>query len=287
MTINRGGKNITLPCRICMPCRVNHAQEWTFRIQSEMKFAKTAHFLTLTYDDENITRNDLGYGVLVKKDFQKFLKRLRFNIKRMEDDLIKELPPNSFTRFPPVRYYLVGEYGEESYRPHGHAIIFNVPKSILEQIQQIWKHGFVKVGTVTTSSIRYVTKYITKWDSRDLDIKELTPPFNLMSLGLGGKYVNEESIEYHSRIGNSAVIRKGEQIIKLPSYYKNKVHNLEDFKTALRLHREKKEFKQFVENQEQKMIDKIISEGGDVYNHLLNEEKALLYKLSSHKRNKL
>ena len=61
-------------------------------------------FITLTYDDENIPWD----GSLNKQHFQAFMKRLRWHNKEKK-----------------IRYFHVGEYGEQLSRPHYHALIFN------------------------------------------------------------------------------------------------------------------------------------------------------------------
>ena len=78
-----------------------------------MDRASSVRFLTLTYSDENIERNDQGYGILVPDHTKEFWKRLRKYQSRHSNKKI--------------RYYLVGEYGgSENMRPHYHAIVFNL-----------------------------------------------------------------------------------------------------------------------------------------------------------------
>ena len=62
-------------------------------------------FITLTYNDENLPNPP----VVSKREAQLFIKRLR-----------KLLYPKLF------RYYIVGEYGDKSNRPHYHALLFGV-----------------------------------------------------------------------------------------------------------------------------------------------------------------
>jgi len=222
-----------VPCGKCMPCRINNAQDWRFRLEQEMEVCSSAHFLTLTYRDGDLTRNDLGHPVLVKSDLQKFWKRLRKHIKTTEYEEIKNLPQNTAIEIPQIRYYAVGEYGEETKRPHYHAIAFNIPSSVIARLAETWKHGHVKVGTVTPASIGYVTKYVTKIDTRDMEALELTPPFNVQSQGLGANYVNDETREYHSRVASLYTINKGDKRQRLPRYIQNKIHVTEQQRAIL------------------------------------------------------
>lgn len=112
-------------------------------------------FITLTYDDKHLPPG----GTLVKKDFQDFMKRLRF-------------------KFSPrrIRFYQCGEYGETTSRPHYHACLFNldftdkVPYSgrdgvtlyTSETLEKLWGKGFATVGAVTFDSAAYVARYIMK-----------------------------------------------------------------------------------------------------------------------------
>ena len=97
-------------CGQCMPCRLNKKRIWTHRIMLESYEYSDNTMVTLTYDDEHLPRLDDGRGTLVPKDFQDWLKRFR-----------KAVEPRR------VRYFGVGEYGDQLWRPHYHVILFNYP----------------------------------------------------------------------------------------------------------------------------------------------------------------
>lgn len=88
-----------------MPCRLNRRRLWTHRLLLEQLKHGDSCFLTLTYDEKHLPEG----GSLVPKHAQDFLKRLRSktNLK--------------------LRYYLVGEYGEDTERPHYHVALFGYP----------------------------------------------------------------------------------------------------------------------------------------------------------------
>lgn len=73
------------------------------RLLLEMRRYEYSYFVTLTYSNLTLPRNENGVPTLSKSDLQKFFKRLRKRI--------------SF------KYFAVGEYGEDKGRPHYHAII--------------------------------------------------------------------------------------------------------------------------------------------------------------------
>lgn len=159
---------MTVPCGKCLACTINRKREWKIRLLRELEDWKQSSFITLTYNNETLPIGE----TLIKKDLQDYLKRLRYYL---GDNKIK--------------YYAVGEYGDNYYRPHYHAIIFG--SNDKELIEKSWNKGFVYVGNVTHDSIQYVTGYITKklWGQFGKDVYgDRLPPFNLMSQGLGKSY---------------------------------------------------------------------------------------------------
>lgn len=125
------------------------------RIVDEGKNHVYKWFLTLTYAPDNLPK----FGSLRKRDVQLFQKRLR---KARPDDRI--------------RFFTVGEYGEEGDRPHYHQVVWGTDfpdkkkhsmsgddtlwKS--EELNQLWGHGFCTFGRVTYESAAYVAGYVIK-----------------------------------------------------------------------------------------------------------------------------
>lgn len=288
-TMRQGGQNVTVSCGQCMACRVNHAQSWKFRILAELKNSTSAHFITFTYADKYLTRNDLGYATLQKQDLQKFFKRLRRFKERHDAKIIEELPDKyQFVKSNAIRYYACGEYGaeENTLRPHYHAIIFNIPLNILLILNKIWTFGNIQIGTVTPASVGYVTKYITKMDSRDTDQKELTRPFNLMSKGIGKSYCTQENIAYHQLQGN-LTSRTTKYREKLPDYLISKVHDLNDPGVKVRLHRQKSYIQFKMEVAKRKNEKELQNNGVDLHQHYEQERKNTIDKLTNTKKRKL
>lgn len=218
---------IPVPCRKCPPCLAKRSNGWIFRLLQHDKVASTALFITLTYSNEAFTRQSgritpKGYLTLYKRDFQLFMKQVR-----------KAMPaPRKRTRNEPmtpldyqnvIKYYAVGEYGSTTYRPHYHAIIFNVPREIIEQK---WQHGSVHCDLVNGSTVAYTTKYMHKGKLIPVHQNDdRLPEFSLMSKGLGLSYITDEMAHYHqSDTSRNYVTGEGGVKIPMPAIYRQKLY---------------------------------------------------------------
>ena len=170
-----------VPCGKCLPCQKKRRSEWSLRLEHEYLFSESALFITLTYSDPHLPRTKEGYSTLNKKHVQDYIKRLRNeNVKYVTKTLgcsKKEVK----LRSRPLRYYAVGEYGSKTRRPHYHLILFNMDVENIAPVKNQWKYGMSDVGTVTSASINYVTKYMFKQFNRKTDKR--IPPFSIMSKG--------------------------------------------------------------------------------------------------------
>jgi hypothetical protein len=205
--VYKGRANV--PCGRCAGCLMARRNEWTFRILQEHKTANEAAFVTLTYQNKYLPKNN-GTPTLKKEDLQKYFKRVR---------------KRTAAKF---RYYAVGEYGEKYNRPHYHIIAFNVKPEILVDSWQSPSGeliGKVTVDPVTQGTIHYCTKYIT--GNKYYGYKKKIKPFALMSKGLGKNYIDENA-EYHRRKMNSEVTYKGGRKQIMPRYYRQKIYSDEE-----------------------------------------------------------
>lgn len=199
-------KRIIVPCGKCASCYKTRADAWFIRLFYEQKRAVSAHFVTLTYAHPPRTFNDL-YTVK-KEDLQNFFKRLR------------KLQPYNHS----IKYYAVSEYGDETQRPHYHAVIFNNTDE--RYFDKAWSLeskpiGQIHVGTVTKESIYYVTSYIGKRISIPVtDYDDRTKEFSLMSKRMGQHYIQSGAIRFHNQEDKSWTQIDGIKY-PLPRYYKN------------------------------------------------------------------
>lgn len=167
-------------CGQCMPCRIDKKREWTSRLMLESRSHSVSSFITLTYNDEHLRRE------LTPRDVQNWLKRLR-----------KE--------FGSVRYYLVGEYGESTWRPHYHVALYGFPNCVrgrtdrrrlsttgsccpsCDLVHRTWGYGMIDVASLTHESAGYICGYTTKKMTKPDDprLRGLHPEFARMSLRPG------------------------------------------------------------------------------------------------------
>ena len=150
------------PCGQCIGCRLDYSRSWAVRCMHELQLHDESSFLTFTYDDANVPWSSVtGEQILVKKDMQDFWKLLRYYF-----------PDKKFS------YLCAGEYGEETHRPHYHALLFgkdfHEDRYLYKQnfrgenyyisptLTEIWNKGHVIIGDVTFDSAAYVSRYVMK-----------------------------------------------------------------------------------------------------------------------------
>lgn len=201
-----------VPCGKCLTCRRRRQATWSFRLLHEMQQSTSAAFLTLTYDDEHLTYGD-EHPTLVKRDFQLFMKRLRKAQSKLTNDKIV--------------YYACGEYGARTYRPHYHAIVFNLHPSLMldAPVSNIWKMGHCRFDDCNIKTIQYVTKYVMKAGREPLNGKERE--FSLMSKGIGKNFLTPQMKKYYQENQIPYVVWKDGQKLSMPRYYKEKIFDEE------------------------------------------------------------
>jgi len=154
-------KPFNLPCSKCYGCRLNYARSWALRCQLEALSHKDNCFITLTFSNEMLQKRKNPWSV-DKNDFQLFMKKLR---KKHGEH---------------IRYFHCGEYGEKTYRPHYHALIFGHdfriktnnnkvqqfgkkhPLYNSEELNNLWSYGHCTVGDLNFTTASYTARYVTK-----------------------------------------------------------------------------------------------------------------------------
>lgn len=214
-------EDVVVPCGKCPLCKKRRVASWVFRLEEEDRVSSSSYFITLTYDDNNLPKSENGYPTLNKKDFQNFMKKLRKCQKKK------------------IKYYAVGEYGEKRFRPHYHAIVFNVMD--VETLSESWSNGSIHMGTVTGGSVTYTTQYIDKNITiPSFDGDDRSKEFSLMSQGLGKSFLTPEMIKYYQDdISRMYVSRYDGVKTPMPRYYKNKIFTEKQRKQQVGIVKEK------------------------------------------------
>jgi len=163
-------------CGRCLPCKLKKRREWTHRIMLEAGLHADNSFVTLTYAEDPFT--------LEPHHHRQFMDALRKRVLPLK-----------------LRYYMVGEYGDLSFRPHFHYALFGYPSckrattkpgkyrccSACDVIEDVWGQGRIDNQELTPGRCRYIARYVvkkmTRWDDPRLGNRH--PEFARMSLKPG------------------------------------------------------------------------------------------------------
>lgn len=203
----------------------------------ELENHDSAWFVTLTYrpEDDPIacdpeTGEALDWLTLRKRDLQLFFKRLR-----------KAYPSDH------IRYFAAGEYGDQTFRPHYHCIIYGLHLDDLEvykksplgftywnspKLEKVWSYGFAVVAEVTWESCAYTARYCMKKrngkDSRYYTDMCIEPEFVVMSRkpGIARDFYETHLDIYDHKFINLATDKGGIKFV--PPRYFDKLFELEN-----------------------------------------------------------
>lgn len=211
--------SLMVPCQQCLGCRIDYSKHWADRIVMEqlMSPPNTCFFVTLTYDEENLQECLTGHSyeymiegqpimlkgaTLIKEHFQLFMKRLRAYYEEHYNH-------------QGIRYFIAGEYGSKTRRPHFHVCFFNLPIPDLEfysnnfqgdvlynspTLEKIWGKGYVVIGELNWETAAYTARYVVKkFKGKESEqfyesVGGVLPEFCLSSRrpGIAGAYFDKE-----------------------------------------------------------------------------------------------
>lgn len=177
-------------------------------------------FVTLTYDDEHLPAS----GGLDPQHLVDFRRRLQRRVGKF-------------------RYFACGEYGEETVRPHYHAVLFGVdlydrtryvrsgpPVWTSATLERAWKQGRCEVSAYSFAAGAYVAGYVTKKLRRGVervntDTGEILPrEFTRMSKhpAIGKEWFLKYWKDVYPR---DFVVANGKEV-KPPRYYDKLLENM-------------------------------------------------------------
>lgn len=230
---------VSVPCGQCIGCRLDYSATWADRLclEASLYSEDRCHFVTLTYNDDNIPINQSHTGfTLCPDDVTLFMKRLREYYRSNYDEIN-------------IRFYLAGEYGSDTMRPHYHLCLFNMEIPDLSYyssnfqgdllytsdiLNSIWGKGYVIIGSFCWQSAAYTARYVVKklkGEAKslysDLDIN---PEFVRMSRrpGIASHFFENG---YKDLLTNDSIIiphGTNTRSNRLPRYFLNKVKSVQD-----------------------------------------------------------
>lgn len=212
---------IKIPCGKCKACLENQKKLFFDKNLLELQTAKTAYFITLTYEI-----NPISTSILDLKNFIIKLKKYFYNNYKLKN----------------IHYFGATEYGDKTNRPHAHILIYNIPitetdyklfnikpklkyittKKLNEDyfsekvIRNLWGKGNITISPINESRILYITNYISKSFNK-LDKKEknkikklgFEPPKRIASQKLGIDYIQ---LNKNIFLKNNKIFINGKQI---------------------------------------------------------------------------
>ena len=237
---------IQVPCGKCPPCIKRRVQGWMFRLKKEQEVSTSSVFLTLTYDDSYLPFSDNGLMTLDKRDHQLFMKKLRKHLSVYHQKY-------SYVDSIPLKYYAIGEYGDNTHRPHFHYILFNLPDRLIVDesiITSIWDKGLVQVAICNDNTIAYVTGYVNKKIYADKKVgidpdDDRIPECSMMSKGLGKNFLTKRTMKFYNELMAPYIVQENGQKVPMPRYFRHKIYT-----EAQRLIVNQKA-KEYIENNEQ------------------------------------
>lgn len=244
---------VEIPCGKCVGCRLEYSRQWANRCMLELEYHKSAYFCTFTYNNDFVPKSyyadpETGEAMqsltLDKRDFQLFMKRLRKAVSCERSD-----------QGDKIRFFAAGEYGDSTFRPHFHAIIFGLELNDLvpysyrnghtyyysQWLQDRWSIkvrgvlsplGNVLVAPVTWETCAYTARYVMKKlsgpESQFYSDFNISPPFTLMSRkpGIAHQwYVDHPDCFDYEYINIST--DKGGRKFRPPKYYQ-RLYEIDD-----------------------------------------------------------
>ena len=144
-------------------------------------------------------------ALLWYRDIQNFLKRLRKQLSKIDKN-------------EKIRYYIIGEYGTKSLRPHWHLLLFTNSDIIASKfvdtqfeigvlatkdshyysnsiISSCWKFGYCTISKADCKVGGYVSNYVVGSSLLPKILSFLSPQKTYHSIGFGLPYTKDQSLE--------------------------------------------------------------------------------------------
>lgn len=242
----------SVPCGKCIECLKDKQNSWKIRLTEESRDHLYVYFFTLTYNDDSApyVYDEEGSKVLQlnKNHVQLWIKRLRMRYER------------KFGRKIDFKYFVCGEYGPNTGRPHYHGIFFtnDILPIYARQMFSDWEqmYGYTKWSEVgkkkrkKRGSVSAVGSYVAKYCAKpkqllteaELRIDGLIqagiiqPTFYIMSKGIGNGYIQRMKRWHVPNIKNPrdrvsvvcdrSFYHEGKFKYKLPRFFRDRLYRM-------------------------------------------------------------
>lgn len=124
---------------------------WEIARIVDCNFDNKTKFLTLTFKKNIQEINQTN------QEFKYFIQRLNYHLYK--------------TKIQSLKYIATWEKQKRG-AIHYHVIFFDFPYIAKETIQELWKHGFIKINRIDVDSKENRGRYLSKYFGKDLDLKE-------------------------------------------------------------------------------------------------------------------
>lgn len=261
----KGG--ILVDCGKCQNCVVNKRTEKSIRFVHEAETKKwEQYFLTFTYDEKNVYRNEKGYRSLNKKWVRKQRDKIYSKLYRK---YIKSNKKKEYHK--QYKYMIKGEYGEEgTKRPHYHIMLAvgKYTSKIIHYFIKYFKGG--KYDVQKAESIKatfYTAGYTAKKLGKQTENDDIEQEFLICSRGMGKDWALKNSeylkhLQYIQIPTKTGVLKHKIPRIYIEWLYRHKKWSLDDVdeyreKMQEKLKKQKEKlYKEIIEPIHQKLTGK-------------------------------
>lgn len=197
---------VPIKCGECVECRKEKAREWEFRLENEIEGDQSAHFLTLTFNEENLSKlkNETN------DDNELCARAIELLCKRCERSI------------GTLKHWFINEQGHEgTERLHLHGFIWG--EGAIEEVKKKWTYGYIfDSGVPREGAIKYCVKYTYKYDEAHPEFKQKV----FASKGIGKKWLKTAEAQrmIEREVEEPARLKDGRKM-KLPMYFYRKIMN--------------------------------------------------------------
>lgn len=226
---------IQIPCGKCLECLKTYQNDWMVRLYYESTLHSNITFVTLTYNQQKVpqvvdTKTGEVHLSLCKKHFQDWIKRFRRS-------------SEYHNRSKDFKYFMCGEYGPTTLRPHYHVIFFGLRRYDILPALKDWedRFGFTHSKNVqfNSNSLVKISRYVSKYCSKGVfsNPKEISTniekAFRMCSKGIGKNYVQEmksfhldpiKNKDYQLALDRRLVVLPDNKAYPMPRYYREKIY---------------------------------------------------------------